>query len=157
MQTMAWDSKARVAIAEEDLASAADCVNNAQMILEKFDIPNPAWRLHATAYDLFTQAGKKEEAERHRSRAETVIWCRANSLPEDEPLRATFLAAEPVRRILGGSGVVRVGSSSTSHFHRYKSDLNVQLGSNARSSEGGDVHPPRTLSRVSNSEAWRFS
>ena len=103
MQTMAWESKARVAIAEEDLASAADCVNNAQTILEKFDIPNPAWRLHATAHDLFTQAGKKEEAERHRSRAETVIWCLANSLPEDEPLRATFLAAEPVRRILGGA------------------------------------------------------
>jgi hypothetical protein len=36
----------------------------------------------------------------NRERAETCIFTIANSFAPDEPLRATFLAAPPVRRVL---------------------------------------------------------
>jgi tetratricopeptide (TPR) repeat protein len=100
MQALAWEMKARVAIAEKDFVSAQECVGKAETILEKFEIPCSAWRVHATAYHLFTSTRNDREAERHRSRAEACVLALANSFSQDEPLRATFLAAEPVRRIL---------------------------------------------------------
>jgi DNA-binding winged helix-turn-helix (wHTH) protein/tetratricopeptide (TPR) repeat protein len=102
-QALAWEMKARVAMAEKDLAGAEDCVGNAQTILQKFEIPNAAWRVHATAWQLYRRAKNGGVAEANRARAQACILKIANSFAEDEPLRETFLSARPVARILGAS------------------------------------------------------
>ncbi len=71
------------------------------MILEKFEIPTAAWRVDGTAWDFYQQTNNQKAAETHRKRAEACILKIANSFPPEEPLRATFLAAAPIRRILG--------------------------------------------------------
>jgi hypothetical protein len=62
-----------------------------------------AWRIHATAWDLQRHLKNDKSAETHRKRAEAEILTLANSFEADEPLRKSFLAAPPVRRILDGT------------------------------------------------------
>jgi hypothetical protein len=92
--------KSRIAIADEDWTRARDHVDQAFAVLEKFDVPVAAWRVHATAWDLLLHAKDSNAAETHRARAEAYVLAIANSFAPDEPLRKTFLEAAPVRRIL---------------------------------------------------------
>jgi DNA-binding winged helix-turn-helix (wHTH) protein len=101
MQILAWEMKARVAIADRDRARALECIESALAILDKFDAPVVAWRVHATAWDLFGHEGENERAERHRARARELIMGIADSFEQGEPLRESLLAAAPVRRIFG--------------------------------------------------------
>ena len=55
---------------------------------------------NGTAWQLHQRVKEYKTAETNRERAETCILKIANSFAPDEPLRATFLAAAPVRRIL---------------------------------------------------------
>jgi tetratricopeptide (TPR) repeat protein len=100
LQTLAWEMKSRIAIADEDWTRARDHVDQAFAVLEKFDVPVAAWRVHATAWDLLLHAKDSNAAETHRARAEAYVLAIANSFAPDEPLRKTFLEAAPVRRIL---------------------------------------------------------
>jgi DNA-binding winged helix-turn-helix (wHTH) protein/tetratricopeptide (TPR) repeat protein len=108
LQALAWEVNARVAIAGKDWKDAEECVQKGLSILAKFEIPMAAWRLHGTAWDLYSQLKKDKAAEAHRKRAEAQILKLVNSLMPEEPLRATFLAAVPVRRILGEKVVDKV-------------------------------------------------
>jgi len=54
------------------------------------------------AWEFYRQSKNEKGAEMHRKRAEARILKIANSFALEEPLRATFLTAAPVRRILGG-------------------------------------------------------
>jgi tetratricopeptide (TPR) repeat protein len=101
LQALAWDLKARVAIAESDLQGARESIQQALAIVDNFEILVAAWQVYGTAWQLYQRVKEHETAETNRQRAETCILKIANSFAPDEPLRATFLTAAPVRRILG--------------------------------------------------------
>jgi len=100
LQALAWDLAARVAMAERDWAAGERDIEQALAILDRFQIPTVAWRIHATAREMYRHLKKNKEAERHRERAVEYILALANSFAPDEPLRESFLAAIPVGRIL---------------------------------------------------------
>ena len=62
-------------------------------------IPVVAWRVHATAWDVYSSLDIAK-AETERQEAESLIFQIAESLEGLGPLRESFLSANPVRRIL---------------------------------------------------------
>jgi DNA-binding winged helix-turn-helix (wHTH) protein/tetratricopeptide (TPR) repeat protein len=100
LQTLAWDLTTRVAIAKNDFKGARESIQQALAIVDEFEILVAAWQVYATAWQVFKHLKEHKRAETNRERAETCILKIANSFAPDEPLRATFLAAAPVRRIL---------------------------------------------------------
>jgi len=100
LQTLAWDLKTRVAMAKNDLKGARESIQQALAIVDKFEILVAAWQGYATAWQLYQRLNEHKTAGMNRERAETCIFKIANSFAPDEPLRATFLAAPPVRRVL---------------------------------------------------------
>jgi tetratricopeptide (TPR) repeat protein len=106
VRALAWELKARAALAENDLTAACECIQQALAIVDKFEILVAAWQTFATASQVYHHAKERKTAEAYRDRAEKCILTIANSFAPDESLRATFLAAPPVRRILG-EAVVR--------------------------------------------------
>jgi DNA-binding winged helix-turn-helix (wHTH) protein/tetratricopeptide (TPR) repeat protein len=99
LNALAWDADARVAMAEKNWQGAEEKIEKGLAVLQAFDIPTTAWRLHATRCDLYRHAKNDDAAETHRARAEAIIVALASSFAPEEPLRHTFLAAEPIRRI----------------------------------------------------------
>jgi len=99
-QALAWEASARVAIAERDLVSAEECVTKGLSAMEGFEVPLAAWRVHATAAELYQRMGSRQAAERHLVLSRETVTKLANALPADESLRRTFLSAPVVRRIL---------------------------------------------------------
>lgn len=99
LQAVAWEVRARVALGGADLPRALECVESALVILERFDVPLAAWRVHATAWDVYRYAEQHEKAEGHRVCAQAVIMRLADSFEPEEALRKSLLTAAPVRRI----------------------------------------------------------
>src|SRR5262245_33651660 len=99
LHALAWDLDARVAMAEKDWKGAEENIEKGLAVLDKFEIPTTAWRVHATRSDLYRQTRDETAAEAERARAEAIILALADSFAADDPLRHTFLAAAPVRRI----------------------------------------------------------
>jgi len=56
-QGLAWEMNARVAMAELDMTRAHDCVANGLSAMEGFEVPLAAWRVHATAFELYQNSG----------------------------------------------------------------------------------------------------
>jgi len=100
LQALAWELKTRVAMAKNDFKCARESIQQALAIVEKFEILVAAWQVYATAWHLYQHLNERKTAGMNRERAETCILKIANSFAPDEPLRATFLAAPPVRPIL---------------------------------------------------------
>src|SRR6185369_2535038 len=100
LNALAWDLQAKVAVAENNLIEARMAIKQGLGVLENFDLPVSAWILNATASDLELVDGNSKTAEIHRSLAEEQILAQAYSFEPDEPLRQSFLASGPVRRIL---------------------------------------------------------
>ncbi len=96
-QALAWETNARIAMISGDHASVADCIGKALSIVEQWEIPLAAWRVHATAAEAAT-APELAHAQ-WRLSAETITRL-ADSLSPTEPLREIFLSAPPIRRIL---------------------------------------------------------
>jgi tetratricopeptide (TPR) repeat protein len=96
---LASDVQARVAMAAKDWSGAEDHIEKGLEILERFEIPTTAWRVHATRSDLYRHAKNDAAAETHRARAEALILGLANSFAPGEPLRDVFLAGAMVGRI----------------------------------------------------------
>ena len=117
LQTLAWDLDTRVAIAEKNRKRAEDSLEKGLAILEEFEIPAAAWRVHATAYNLYRQT-RKHSAELQRARAEVYIHALADSFAPDEPLRNAFLAAAPVSQVLNKGVAVRAAERSSSFVSR---------------------------------------
>ncbi len=99
LQALAWEVGARVAMAEKDWKAAEEKIAKGLAVVQAFEIPTTAWRVHATRSDLYRQAKNDAAAETHRARAEEIILALANSFAPDDPVRDAFLAAAPVRRI----------------------------------------------------------
>jgi hypothetical protein len=99
-QALAWELNARLAISDLDLERAQECVARALESMEGFDTPLAAWRVHATAADVAQRRGDAEGATQHLKNSGATILKLANSLPANHRLRATFLSAAPVSRVL---------------------------------------------------------
>jgi len=99
MRVLAWDVRSRVASAENNFNHARECIDNALAIVDRFDIPVAAWRVHATAADLFAYLEDREKAVNHRARAQELVLRLADTFDEGEPLRESLLAAPLVRRL----------------------------------------------------------
>ncbi len=105
LQALAWDLKARVAMAESDLQGARESIQRALAIVDSSEIQGAAWQIFATASQVCRHAKELKTAETYRDRAESCILQIVDSFEPDESLRATFLAAAPVRRVLGETPV----------------------------------------------------
>lgn len=110
-QAMAWEANARVAIAERDFAHAQDCLTKALQTMKGFEVPLAAWRVHATAAELYRRAGNTGLAEQHGDLSRATILKLANSLPTEEPLRQTFLAAPAVSKVFRKADRILVGGA----------------------------------------------
>jgi hypothetical protein len=100
-QALAWEVNARAAMAELDLTRAHDCITNGFSAMEGFEVPLAAWRVHATAFELYRNSGDRDSAERHLAMSRATIMKLANSMSAEEPLRQKFLSAPMIRNILG--------------------------------------------------------
>jgi len=100
LRALAWEMKSRIAMAEQDLRRAQEYVEQALAVLGGFEIPLAAWRVHATACDVYAYGNDDKVVQMHRASAAQHILTIANSFSPTEPLRASFLSAAPVRRIL---------------------------------------------------------
>jgi len=99
IQVLALELAARVFMAESEMPRAQEHIENAIRLAEQYEIPLAAWRAYATASEIFRARGENSRADRVIQLAEETIMQIANSFDSDEPLRATFLSAEPVHRI----------------------------------------------------------
>jgi hypothetical protein len=86
-------------IAIKFVEGARESIQQALAIVDRFEVLVAAWQVYATAWQVFQHLKEHKTAETNRERAETRILKIANSFAPDEPLRTTFLAAAPVRRI----------------------------------------------------------
>lgn len=93
-QGLAWEASARVALAGSDLQNGRQYIQRAIAIMQGFDLPLAAWRVHATAMHLFP-----ENAEEHHRLAAAAILRLADSLKEFPQSRDTFLSSKSVRNI----------------------------------------------------------
>jgi DNA-binding winged helix-turn-helix (wHTH) protein len=111
-RALAFEVRARVAIAGRDLDRAQDFIGKALQSMEGYDVPLAHWKVHATAFDLYSRLRNLDLANNHRALSRATIMKLADSLPADEPLRRTFLSAPLVRKILDdvhvGKGTPRV-------------------------------------------------
>ena len=80
--------------------------------MEGFELPLASWRVHATAFEFYRNAGDRDSAERHRALSRETIMKLANSLPAEEHLRHIFLSSPAVRRISGDVSGARASSPS---------------------------------------------
>src|SRR5262249_46245814 len=67
LRALAWEMKARVAMEEKDRESAGQSIEGALAVLERFEVPLVAWRMHATAWDLY-RADDQSRSEQHLAR-----------------------------------------------------------------------------------------
>lgn len=97
---LAFEANTRVAIAGGDLPRARDSITRALADMEGYEVPLAAWRVHASASELYQRLGKRTSADRHRDLSRATIAKLAGSLPSEDPLRKVFLTAPPIRGIL---------------------------------------------------------
>ena len=111
-RALAWDLKARLAMAAGDDKGAREHIDQALSILENFVVPMAAWQVNATAREWNLRIKNGRAAEMHRADAAGYIIGVANSFMPDEPLRASFLAAAPIQGIVGQHPDKRRGCTS---------------------------------------------
>jgi tetratricopeptide (TPR) repeat protein len=99
LKARVWEMMARLALAREDWHRAEQCVRRGLEAVTASDVPLAAWRVHATASDVFRRSDSSR-ADAHRSRARSIILALADSLQDVEPLRRSLLDAAPVRHVL---------------------------------------------------------
>jgi hypothetical protein len=80
-------------------------------IVNTFEVPLTAWRVHSAAWESYTRDKQVKMAEQHRDRAESLILAMAESLGPHQSLRDIFLKASPVREILDGAHSLRAASA----------------------------------------------
>src|SRR5262249_21218502 len=70
LRALGWDIEARVSMAERNWKRAEADVEHGLAVVERFDIPTVAWRLHATRSQLYRRSQNEGAAEASRARAE---------------------------------------------------------------------------------------
>src|SRR5262249_56285352 len=69
LRALAWDLEARVAMAEKDWKCAEENIEKGLAVLDKFEIPTTAWRVHATPSDLYRQTRDETPSQTQPARA----------------------------------------------------------------------------------------
>jgi hypothetical protein len=82
------------------LDHAQGFIAKALQAMEGYEVPLAHWRVHATAANLHKLRGNGELANSHREISRVTIMKLADSLPANESLRRSFLAAPIIRKIL---------------------------------------------------------
>ena len=100
LQALALDARARVAIHGKDWKSAERDLLTAVELTDEFVIPTTAWRVHATAADLYPHIGRQAAAKKCRAKAETIVRMLAGSLTAAQPLARSLLKAAAARGVL---------------------------------------------------------
>lgn len=95
LHALAWEVKARVAMAENDLPAAREHIHRALAIVHDFEVI-VAWQIYATAWQISLRTDNHDAAAEHRNKAHDCILKIADSFDADEPLRESFLSAAPV-------------------------------------------------------------
>src|SRR5258708_12329863 len=96
LQALAWEMKTRVAMAKQDWMGAREYLQQAVVIVEKFEVLVAAWQVHATAWQLYLHARDNKPAEANRERAQTCILKIANSFAMAPPLPPPILSPPPL-------------------------------------------------------------
>jgi tetratricopeptide (TPR) repeat protein len=92
-QGLAWETSARVALAEGDHANAVNHIEKAIELTKEFSIPLADWRVHATAAAAYRASGKSRSAKHHAELSEARRADLANSLAEGLRLRVQLQGA----------------------------------------------------------------
>ncbi|MCZ7568767.1 MAG: hypothetical protein M5U01_09285 [Ardenticatenaceae bacterium] len=71
-------------------------------------MPGEAWQILAKLGELYQKRSDEEQAQRAFVRAAEIVQSLAGKI-EDEELRAGFLAAEPVRRVMSNESLTTRG------------------------------------------------
>ena len=109
LHALAWEMKSRVAMAETDGDGAEQYLQRALEILENSEAPLAAWRVHATAWDLYG-SNNEVRGKDHLRYAQELILNLANSFEPGERLRDSFLTAAQVARVMDSVSAVRKAS-----------------------------------------------
>lgn len=99
LQALAWDLNTRVALAENDWSAARESIQQAVATVDRVE-NLAAWQVYATAWQFHCLVKEDGLAQQNHARARASVLKIADTFPLNEPLRATFLAAAPIRRIL---------------------------------------------------------
>ena len=96
------------ALAALRAGAPADAAGEIELALEALgaddaDAPLAAWRVHATAAEIFEARRRRAQASRHRAASAAVLRRLADSLRGEDELRAELLGAPAVREILARS------------------------------------------------------
>ena len=83
---------AKIALAEQQWEQAEAELSQALVVLEGADVPLAAWRVYATAAQLYEQCGRSTEARRYWTRSAAVRTRLADSLGNALELRQALLA-----------------------------------------------------------------
>ena len=97
LQALALDARVRVAVAEKDWKSADEPLQRALELAREFEMPNVAWRVHATAAELHQRAGREAEASEHRRVGRALVARLADELAVDPSLRSSLQRAAAAR------------------------------------------------------------
>src|SRR5258708_35119020 len=101
--------KPRVAMAEQDWMGAGEYLQQAVVIVEKFEVLVAAWQVHATAWQFYRGTKEDKTGEASGGRAEAFILKISNSFARDGPLRASLFFPPPVARVLRACTYKRAG------------------------------------------------
>lgn len=100
-----WLSLGHLRLAESAMAErlwdkAEAELSQALARLQGVEAPLAAWQVYATAAAFRQRQGHRAEAEKFYRRSAKIIHQLADSLADDDPLRRSWLSAEPVRAVL---------------------------------------------------------
>ena len=80
MASAGLGGECRVAMGEPDLMRAHDSIAKWISAMGGFEVPPAAWRVHATAFELYRNSGDRALAERHLALSRATIMKLANSM-----------------------------------------------------------------------------
>jgi tetratricopeptide (TPR) repeat protein len=89
-QSLAWETRARVALAQGVPAEAVEYIVKAQAASKAFETPLADWRVHDTAAAAYTAIGDRRQARIHAQASIAVRKRIAQTLPEGHSLRLTL-------------------------------------------------------------------
>jgi hypothetical protein len=89
-QAMAWEARARAALACGETSEAMADVVEALARCAGVTAPLAEWRVHATGASVFKAGGDSRQSERHSRLGAAIRERLAGTLPDGDPLRSTF-------------------------------------------------------------------
>ena len=89
-QALAWEARARAALACGETSEAMADVAEALARCEGVTVPLAEWRVHATGALVFKAGGDPRQSERHSRLGAAIRERLAGTLPDGDPLRSTF-------------------------------------------------------------------